>query len=143
MNNFKIRYSRIQMGVRSLSTKAELLNTRFADRVEHFLGQNKKAEVLVLLRWGALVDASIASTGFANKFGQQPWQMTQSQPSKCPKKTENMKEDIRIVGDRVDLTKIFNTKYDEIVDLTIQDEPMKFEKIKVKKENSCELKEES
>ena len=33
--------------------------------------------------------------------------MTQSEPSKCPKKTENMKGDIQVVGDRVDLTKIF------------------------------------
>ena len=131
------------MGVRSRSTKIELLNKRFAERVEHFLGQNKKAEVLVLLRWGALVDASIASTGFGNKFGQQPWQMTQSEPSKCPKKTEKMKEDMQIVGDRVDLTKIFDAKYDEIVDLTIQHEPMKFEKIKVKKEKSCEMIEEN
>ena len=143
MNNFKMRYSRIRMGVRSRSTKIELLNKRFAERVEHFLGQNKKAEVLVLLRWGALVDDSITSTWFTNEFGQQLWQMTQRKPSKCPKKTENMKGDIQIVGDRVDLTKSFDAKYDEIVDLTIQHEPMKFEKIKVKEEKSSEVMTES
>ena len=143
MKNFTTRYSRTQMGVRARHTKIDVLNPRFAERVEHFLIKNKKAEALVLLRWGALVDASILRTGKADKFGKQPWQMIQSEPSKFPKRDETMDADIEPIGDIEDLSKIFDARYDEIVDLTLQNEKIKFKEVKVKKEKTYDTMEES
>ena len=102
-------------------TKLDELNPRFAERVKYFLDQKQNAEALVLLRWGSLVESAILPN--ANAFGEQPWQMTQSEPSKCPKRGEEMGE-VHSVGAKVDLTKIFDEKYDEIVDLTMEDEYM-------------------